>query len=250
MFFKQRAANRNSLEQERRAREQEAIAATVNKFLQDDLLVHGDPESFSEEKPEPDLKVRTVLDRASEKIEGQFSGQPLVEAGLRFTLARAYRGLGEYATQERHVRRAYDIYLQLLGPGNLETLRAARELGDAERQLGRTNEVLALLQRTLEQAKRVLGPHHTDTLYSMAALAAAYEQAGQTNAGLDLIQEAVRLANDQHGPETKLASDLLEILAGMQSVQGKWPEAIENFQRTLELKRRLFGAGGLRVARV
>jgi hypothetical protein len=45
-------------------------------------------------RPDPDLKVRTALDRAAARIAGKFEAQPLVEASIRHTIAGAYADLG------------------------------------------------------------------------------------------------------------------------------------------------------------
>ena len=45
---------------------------------------------------DPDIKVRTVLDRAAKTIEARFANQPRVEAAIRLTIAKAYHALGHY----------------------------------------------------------------------------------------------------------------------------------------------------------
>ena len=45
-------------------------------------------------KPDPDLKVRTALDRAAERITGKFGKQPEVEATIRDTMGQTYQGSG------------------------------------------------------------------------------------------------------------------------------------------------------------
>ena len=41
-----------------------------------------------------DVRVREVLDQASQRISGEFDDRPLVEARLRETMAATYRALG------------------------------------------------------------------------------------------------------------------------------------------------------------
>ena len=45
-------------------------AQAVNNFLQTDLLAQASAITQTERSPDPDLKVRTALDRAAIKIEG------------------------------------------------------------------------------------------------------------------------------------------------------------------------------------
>src|SRR5262249_33478734 len=157
-----RAARQIIIQEKQRADEQAATASAIEEFLETDLFARAASEPPLEEKPEPDLKVRSVLDRASQKIDRQFLSRPLVEARLRMTLAVAYHDLGEYSIMERHVRLATDLYRRTLGETNAESLKAAAALGDATRHLDRKAEAIRLLQKTLEEERRVLGPHDTN----------------------------------------------------------------------------------------
>src|SRR5207249_3411269 len=75
-----------------RARRAESSANAVNGFLQNDLLAYAspiNPSGFST-KADPDLTVRTALERAAERIEGKFEKQPDVEASIRDTIGQTY----------------------------------------------------------------------------------------------------------------------------------------------------------------
>jgi len=65
-----------SPEQAENARVQAAIAKAVSAFLNDDLLAQADPTNEADR----DIKLRTVVDRASRKLDGRLPEQPLVEA--------------------------------------------------------------------------------------------------------------------------------------------------------------------------
>ena len=97
-------ARRIALERDRANREAE-IAKAVNDFLQNDLLAQAGASSQARPntKPDPDLKVRTALDRAAAGIEGKFAAQPLVEASIRHTIGKTYEDLGLYPEAEKHL---------------------------------------------------------------------------------------------------------------------------------------------------
>jgi hypothetical protein len=82
-----------------RARQAEASATAVNELLQNDVLSQASAEAQSQPgaKPNPDLKVRTALERAAKRIEDRFKQQPLVEASIRQTIGNAYTSLALYA---------------------------------------------------------------------------------------------------------------------------------------------------------
>ena len=71
------------------ARQAEQTAEAVNDFLQNDLLAQASAATQSgRAKPDPDLKVRTALDRAAVRVAGKFGRQPEVEAAIRDTMGR------------------------------------------------------------------------------------------------------------------------------------------------------------------
>ena len=78
---------------EQAATTEAATAKAVNDFLQNDLLAQASASSQArpDTKPDPDLKVRTALDRAAARITGKLPKQPLVEASIRQTIGNTYR---------------------------------------------------------------------------------------------------------------------------------------------------------------
>jgi hypothetical protein len=73
-----RERNRAVLEKQR-ADDETASAKAVNNFLQEDLLAQASSskQARRDSPPDPDLKVRTALDRAAANIAGKFDKQPL-----------------------------------------------------------------------------------------------------------------------------------------------------------------------------
>src|ERR1022692_4855773 len=70
---------RNAAVTEKRRADNEAATATAaNDFLRNDLLAQAGASSQArpDTKPDPDLKVRTALDRAAVRIAGKFDAQP------------------------------------------------------------------------------------------------------------------------------------------------------------------------------
>jgi hypothetical protein len=66
-----------------RADREAAVARAVNSFLQYDVLAQASPyNQLGPNKLDPDLKVRTALDRAAARITGRFDTQPEVEAAF------------------------------------------------------------------------------------------------------------------------------------------------------------------------
>ncbi|NLE37896.1 MAG: serine/threonine protein kinase [Pirellulaceae bacterium] len=159
---------RRLVEHERdRAVAAEMQARAVNQFINDDLLSQADPERGSDRE----IKLRTVVDRASEKVAGRFGNQPLVKAAVHNTLARTYQGLGEYREAERHGMRAWEIRREALGEKDPETLNAMNNLARSYEAQGRYDKAEPLYETTVELCLATQGPEHPDTLTSMNNLA-------------------------------------------------------------------------------
>jgi non-specific serine/threonine protein kinase/serine/threonine-protein kinase len=165
-----------SMVQSIRARREAAVAKAVNDFLQNDLLGQASSAAQAEQgaKPDPNITVRTVLDRAAQKVDGKFDRQPEVEVELRNTIAAAYIDLALYPEARRQAERALKLGGQRLGAENPATLSALHELGLAADKDGSYREAEALDRRALDARRRVLGPKNLGTLRTMNNLATTY----------------------------------------------------------------------------
>ena len=109
-----------------RAQAETATAQAVVDFLQNDLLAQAsaNKQAGPKTKPDPDLKVRTALDRAAERIEGKFAKQPEVEAEIRQTIGQTYYDLGLYPEGRKQLEQALTLRRRVLGPDNPKTIHA------------------------------------------------------------------------------------------------------------------------------
>ena len=103
----------------------------VNTFLQSDLLAQAsaNTQARPNAKPDPDLKVRTALDRAAARIAGKFERQPDVEAAIRDTMGQTYLDLGLFPAARTQLERALELERQVLGVQNPKTLKTVYRLG-------------------------------------------------------------------------------------------------------------------------
>jgi eukaryotic-like serine/threonine-protein kinase len=159
-----------AIAEKRRADEQAAIALAVNDFLQKDLLGQADVENQpgGGQARDPDVRVRTLLDRAAQTIKGKFEDQPLTEAAIRFTLGSTFWKLGEFAKARQHLERSIQLRATLLGVDHLDTLASKAELGLvyvilSENDGSVINLAESLLKQVLKAYTARLGPAHRDT---------------------------------------------------------------------------------------
>jgi non-specific serine/threonine protein kinase/serine/threonine-protein kinase len=152
-----------------RARRAESEARAVSAFLRNDILsqASADTQARPNIKPDPDLKVRTALDRAAARIDGKFSGQPLAEGSIRHTVGQTYNDLGLFAEAQRHFERALELRRRFLGENDPDTLASLEGLATTLERQGKFGSAEPLYLRVLETRRRVLGAEHPTTLRTM-----------------------------------------------------------------------------------
>jgi eukaryotic-like serine/threonine-protein kinase len=226
------------------ATQQSAIAQAVNDFLQNDLLAQASANNQSGPgaKPDPDLKVRTALDRAAVRIEGKFDKQPEVEAAIRDTIGKTYAALGQHAESRKQLERALDLERRVWGPEHPRTLNTLSQLGRTAWLQGKYPEAETLLGRALEIERRVLGPEHPDTLFSMNNLGNVCRVQGKDAQAEALYSQTLEIRRRVLGSEHPDTLISMNNLANVYWSQGKYAQAEALESQTLEIQRRVLGA--------
>jgi len=232
-----------SIRQSIRANREAAVAQAVNDFLQNDVLAQASAskQAGPSAKPDPDLKVRTALDRAAQRITGKFDRQPEVEASIRDTMGQTYVDLGLYPEARKQLERALDLHRRLLGAENPKTIKTMSRLGRTAMLQGKYPEAETLLGQAMEIERRVLGPAHPDTLYSMNNLANVYYSQGKYPQAEALDSQTLEIRRRVLGPEHPDTLSSMNNLASVYYSQGKYPQAEALDSQTLEMMRRVLG---------
>ena len=186
-----------------RARRAEQTAQAVNDFLQNDLLAQAgaSTQASPSTKPDPHLKVRTVLDRAAANIGGKFAGQPEVEAAIRDTIGQTYQDLGLNQQARTQLEWALDLRRRILGPESPITLNSLSRLGRVLYLNGKYPEAEAVFGQVLDAQRRILGANHPDTLASMNNLANAEYLRGKYAQSELLYAQTLEIRRRVLGPE-------------------------------------------------
>ncbi len=225
-----------------RASRARAEAQAVNEFLEKDLLAQASAYNQSASaKPDPNLTVRTALDRAAARIEGKFATQPLVEASIRQTMGGAYVDLSLYPQAEQQYQRALAIRRGELGDQNADTLASMASLAAVYERRGNLKAAEPLYRETLAVERRILGNQHPATLKTMNGLATTYLDEGEFANSASILEQAVPL--DQHvlGEQNLHTLRAMGNLAAAYWMLNKYEQAEPLFVKTLELKRRALG---------
>jgi tetratricopeptide (TPR) repeat protein len=221
----------------------EATAVAVSDFLTKDLLAQAgaNAQAGPNTKPDPDLKVRTVLDRAAAGISERFDKQPLVEAAIQGTIGNTYRDLGIYPEAQTHIQRALDLRRQLLGADHPDTLQAMHDLATLLGAEGKYTDAEPLARKVVETRRRVLGEEHPDTLDSMNALGLLYRYEGrpaEAETVASKVLDARRRISGNDDPATLVAMNNLGFVYQMEA---KYAEAKALLSDLLAIRRRVSG---------
>jgi eukaryotic-like serine/threonine-protein kinase len=236
--------SRIALAEKQRADAEAASARAVTEFLQNDLLsqAYVGSQMTPNTSADRDLKVRTALERAADRIGGKFAKQPLVEASIRQTIGMTYYRMNLPAEARPQIDLAVQLYTRAAGPEAPATLSARADQGLVVQHQGRYAEAEQILVPTLAAARRALGPSHRTTLAAMQGVGMVYERVGKSAQAealrRELWQTQRRLLGEEH-PETLSA---MGQVAGSCLTRGAFEEAEELFAKIYALRKRSIGA--------
>ncbi|MCF7974284.1 MAG: serine/threonine-protein kinase [Phycisphaerae bacterium] len=183
-----------------------------------------------------EVTARSVLERASQVLESQFTGKPLAEAQIRKTFGYTYWSHNEYTLAEVHFRRALDLYRTHAGVQDPVTLEMMRDVAWMCYFHGRFDEAATLFSHALQGAQRALGPDHVTTLSTMTSLAHVYFAEGRFAEAVplaDRAMEAVWRCLDG----TEIADEVTRVASGY-TLAGHYTQAEDLFIRSLDVCRR------------
>jgi eukaryotic-like serine/threonine-protein kinase len=168
----------------------------TNEFFVDDLLGKTSLSSqvIGEIPPDPNIKVRTLVDRAAARIDGRFVGRPLVEAAVRRMIGSVYDTLGLQDQARPHLERAYELQRQLLGEDHPATLISGGELGRLETNLSLYEQATSRLTRTLDLATRRYGEGDSLAITTLGILGNCLDRAGRHDEADTAMRRALELA--------------------------------------------------------
>jgi tetratricopeptide (TPR) repeat protein len=231
-----------AVKETQRADSEAATAKAVNDFLQKDLLAQASVagQSISAAKPEPDLKVRTLLDRAAARLDTRHDFPPAVEGAIRDTIGRAYWDLALFPQAETQLERAYELRRRALGTNSPDILTTAAQLAHTYLIEGKYSADEALLTGLLGR----LGPEQANAatlplLAEMASLASSRQgDYAHAEALMTRVLEARRRLLGAEHPDTV---DAINDLAVQYQNQGKYAQAETLLKQALVLDRRVLG---------
>jgi serine/threonine protein kinase len=232
-----------AVEEERRADSEAATARAINEFLRKDLLsqASSSTQAGPGTHPDPDIKVRTALDRAAASLTGKFDTQPAVEAAIRQTIGDTYSEMGLLAESEKQIARALELRRRILGAEDKDTLSSAESLAEVYQREGKFDAAEALLNNLLETDRRrgrESAPEAIAALHTLAFIAdsrADYAHAEVIYRRVLEIERRVLSGEDDYTLSTT------HNLAMVLSREAKYQEAEELLTKVIGIRQRVLG---------
>jgi serine/threonine protein kinase len=230
---------------ERAARDQAAIAEAVNDFLQQDLLGQADDDNQAMlgVQPDPDVKVRTLLDRASDHVPTKFGGKPLAEAAIRRAVGNSYWAVGDLTKAEQNLEHSLEIYRRELGDEHPDTLNTMSSLGNILQYRAPGARGWMLLTDALAGLRRVRGEEHPDTVKAMYRVAGHHFYLGHLAEAEALLVAAVDRSRSALGSYHATTLRMIGGLALTYYEEGKFADGEVLTEEALETCRRCWGEG-------
>ena len=156
---RERLAGDPAARAERHAVESAEVVQEVNNFFINDLLRNSEMagQLSAGMPPDPDIKMRTLVDRAAGQIERRFAARPLIEAAIRDAVGNVYSALGLASQALPHLERAYELRRRLLGESNRYTIGTMNDLGIVEQDLSLFDRAEAHFRQALALARGMPG---------------------------------------------------------------------------------------------
>jgi len=237
------AAERAAKAEAKRATTEAAISRAVNEFLQRDLLGQADLDNQEDPgtKPDADIRVRTLLDRAAAKIGGKFVDKPEVEVAVRQTIGHAYLAMGLFDVAESQLEPALALARCRLGNDHIATLESMVNMAGVQYFRGRYLESRSLLSAALDGLRRVHGEEHPVTILAMRYLGCQLIENLELSQAEPLLLRSVTLSRKVLGEDHWATLATIRDLAGVHLYAGNFREGEERTKNVLHVARRILG---------
>jgi len=236
-------------EAERRANQEAELAKAINQFLLEDLI--GLTDSMAQVQagltPNPDMTMKSLLDRAAELIDERFQQQPIIQAEIQSTLAKAYFGIGRYAEAVRLWEAALETRKQHLGDTHPETLSSMNNVATGRSMAGDQQAALQMLEQIVQLRRDHLGFDHPETINSLGNLAQAYGQSGRYDLCGQTYREAIAQSKLTHGPQHSTTQSLEVSYSSLLLQIGRFAEAVDLLERIHGEQSKLYQAADIRL---
>ena len=231
------AGERDRAQAQRDRAEREAgKSREVSDFLVG-LFEQADPGTARGEE----ITARQLLDTGIERAD-QLDGQPDVQSEMYRVLGRVQMNLGDYSSAEELVRSALEVYESDDGALSPSAAATLVQLGDVHLQMGEPNMAIEIYRRGLDLIEA--SELEVEALNGLGG--AMLNAGGRLAEAIELLERALALGV-RIVPETPLVAAVHNNLGGAAFYDGRYDDAIDQFNRAIELLIEHFGTDHPRV---
>jgi serine/threonine protein kinase/Flp pilus assembly protein TadD len=225
------------------AKTEAAIAKAVRDFLTDDLLSLAGAEAqlTAVISPDPDVKLRTIVDRAADRIDDNFVDQPAIKAAICSVIGKIYHSLGEYQEAGKFYTRSVELGATVWKSEDERLLSAELSVARSKNNQGFSREAESIYRRLLPILRRQFGENDPITCRCMDLLATSLRGNGQDKKAEELHRETLEIQRQSLGPEHYDTLCSMNNLAASLNGQGKYREAEQLYREIVEIQRRSLG---------
>jgi serine/threonine protein kinase len=157
-------------------------------------------------------------------------------------LARAHLLQAEYDVAEELFEQSRGIKQRVLGENHVSVADALANQADLVQRRGDLPRAEALFQRALAIYRASMEGDRLPVFDILQALGRITAARGELRASEELAREAIALARELDMNENQVASTVRDLAVALH-LQGRYPEAEEEYRRVLAIQERLHGAG-------
>jgi serine/threonine protein kinase len=189
-------------------------AEAVLTFFEDEIVGQANPvrQAALDHVPDPNVKLRTILDRAARKMEGSFKQQPQIEGTIRKTIGETYLSLGEPAAARPHLERALVIVRQEYGENHAYTMNALGSLAMVSLMEGEFDAAVSAMQTVLDTSAQFITLDNPVRPTLLNNLAMAYSGKGNQARAVELMLQAI------DGYRRRVGEDHVDTLTAMNNL--------------------------------
>jgi len=213
------------------------IAEAINDFFSNDVLAAVDP--LTGEKPVASLEP--ILDIATQRLEGKFEDEPLIEASIRYTLSRRYWHIGKYNAAEANLKRAVELRSRKVGTDDPELLNYMQELGWVYYYQSKYDKAEALLVEAMDKGRTVWDELDPILLRATSRLGWLYHFLGRNEEAAKVHGEKLEVIRRRLGSDHPVIAGYMRGLAGAYRGLGRYEEAAELSRKALDIDRHVLG---------
>jgi eukaryotic-like serine/threonine-protein kinase len=219
-----------------RTRAEAERAEKVKEFLVG-LFKASDP---AESKGET-ITARELLERGTERIEGELKSHPSLQAELFEIVAGISHELGRFDQARKLAERSLELARQAHGPEHPQVATAMDTLGWIQQRSGDYAASEGLRRQALAMRRRLLPADSTDVADSLESLGLVLRVRAQLDEAEAMEREALAIREKRLGPEHPDTANALANLADVLHAKGDYAAAAEQHRQVLGIRRRALG---------